>query len=145
MRLPVRLTFPDGVREVREPVVQELTDSLLERRTIDAGESGLGGKRIAFVGLEGTITDVLVRVAFRDGTVSTTLVRPSQPWIEIAGASGALAVMGAYFTRGIEHILFDRASSAKRISLPTRTSASRTSRTSSKRSASATATSTSTA
>jgi hydrogenase/urease accessory protein HupE len=106
MRLPVTLGFPDGVRDAREPIVQELTDSLLERRTIDAGESGLGGKRIAFVGLQGTITDVLVRVALRDGTGSTTLVRPSEPWVEIAGASGPLAVMRAYVAHGIEHILF---------------------------------------
>jgi hydrogenase/urease accessory protein HupE len=106
MRLPVRLTFPEGARDARAPIVQELADSLVERRTIDAGEGGLGGKRIAFVGLQGTITDVLVRVVLSGGAVSTTLVRPSQPWIEIAVASGALAVMRAYFTHGIEHILF---------------------------------------
>jgi hypothetical protein len=106
MRLPVRLGLPDGVRDVREPIVQELTDSLLERRTIDAGEGGLGGKRIAFVGLEGTITDVLVRVAMLDGTGSTTLVRPSEPWVAIAGAMGPLAVMRAYWTHGVAHILF---------------------------------------
>jgi enamine deaminase RidA (YjgF/YER057c/UK114 family) len=58
------------------------------------------------VGLQGTITDVLVRVALRDGTGSTTLVRPSQPWVEIAGASGPLSVTQAYLTHGIEHILF---------------------------------------
>ena len=106
MRLPVVLRFPDGVHDVAEPTVQELTDSLLERRMLDAGESGLAGKRVEFVGLQGTITDVLVRVALRDGTGSTTLVRPSQPWVEIAGASGSLAVMRAYLTHGIEHILF---------------------------------------
>ena len=106
MRLPVRLAFPEGVRDVDAPIVQELTDSLLERRTIDAGESGLRGKRIDFVGLQGTITDVLVRVALHDGTGSTTLVRPSEPWVEIAGASGTLAVMRAYLLHGIEHILF---------------------------------------
>jgi hydrogenase/urease accessory protein HupE len=106
MRLPVLLRFPEGAREVREPIVQELTDSLLERRTIDAGERGLSGKRIEFVGLQGTITDVLVRVALRDGTGSTTLVRPSQPWVEIAAARGPLAVLRAYLAHGIGHILF---------------------------------------
>jgi hydrogenase/urease accessory protein HupE len=53
-----------------------------------------------------TITDVLVRVQMRDGTVSTTLVRPNRPWIEIAAAPGLLAVAGAYVLHGIEHILF---------------------------------------
>jgi len=106
MRLPVVLKLPDGVRDVHEVTVQELTDSLLERRTIDAGESGLAGKRIEFVGLEASITDVLVRVALRDGTGSTALVRPSQPWVEVAAAVGPLAVMHAYLRHGIAHILF---------------------------------------
>jgi hydrogenase/urease accessory protein HupE len=106
MRLPVALAFPDGVRELREPTVLELTDSLLERRAIEAGDGGLAGKRVDFVGLQGTITDVLVRVALLDGTRSTSLVRPSQPWVEIAATSGALAVAPAYLVHGIEHILF---------------------------------------
>jgi hydrogenase/urease accessory protein HupE len=106
MRLPVTLAFPDGVRDVREPIVQELSDSLLERRIIDAGESGLGGQRITFVGLQATITDVLVRVTLLDGSGSTTLVRPSEPWVTIAGAIGPLAVVRSYWTHGVEHILF---------------------------------------
>jgi hydrogenase/urease accessory protein HupE len=106
MRLPVRLGIPDGVRDVREPMVQELTDSLVERRTIDAGESGLSGKRIEFVGLQATITDVLVRVRMRDGASSTTLVRPSQPWIVIAAAIGRSGIFRSYWTHGVEHIIF---------------------------------------
>src|SRR5262245_53688395 len=42
----------------------------------------------------------------RDGGVSTTLVRPSRPWIEITAAPGVLEVAGAYILHGIEHILF---------------------------------------
>jgi hydrogenase/urease accessory protein HupE len=105
MRLPVRLELPDGVRDVRQPLVQELSDSLIERRTIEAGGGGLAGQRIAFVGLQGTITDVLVRVALLDGTGATTLVRPSQPWIEITGAMATLAVARTYWLHGVEHIL----------------------------------------
>ncbi len=106
MRLPIMLKLPEGVRDVRERTIQELADSLLERRTIDAGAEGLAGKRVEFAGLQGTITDVLVRVTLLDGTRSTTLVRPSQPWVEIAATSGTFAVMQAYLTHGIEHILF---------------------------------------
>jgi hydrogenase/urease accessory protein HupE len=73
---------------------------------IQAATGTLAGARIDFVGLQGTITDVLVRVQLRDGMSSTTLVRASQPWVEIAAASGPLAVMGAYLTHGVEHILF---------------------------------------
>ena len=106
MRLPIVLKFPDGVHDVAEPTVQTLSDSLLERRVLDTGESGLVGKSVEFVGLQGTITDVLVRVTLRDGTGSTTLVRPSKPRVEITGTSGPLAVMRAYLAHGIEHILF---------------------------------------
>ena len=106
MRLPVALRLPTDVRNVTEPAVRERPDSLVERRVIQAANGTLAGARIDFVGLQGTITDVLVRVQFGDGTSSTTLVRASQPWVEIAAASGPFAVMGAYLTHGLEHILF---------------------------------------
>jgi len=106
MQLPVVLKFPDDVRNLSDPVVQELSDSLIERRVIDAGVNGLEGKQIDFVGLQATITDVLVRVHLKDGSHTTTLVHPSQPWVEIDPTSGLLAVAGAYLMHGIEHILF---------------------------------------
>jgi hydrogenase/urease accessory protein HupE len=106
MRLPIVLKLPDRVKNLKDPVVSELTDSFVERRWVEAGPNGLAGERIEFAGLQLTITDVLVRVQKRDGTVSTTLVRPTRPWIEIAAAPGLLAVAGAYVLHGIEHILF---------------------------------------
>jgi hypothetical protein len=105
MRLPVALTFPAGVGDVAEPTVRVLPDSLVERRVIQADGAGLAGRRLEFVGLQATITDVLVRVQLRDGRRSTTLVHPSQPWIEIAAARGPLAVAGGYVLAGIHHIL----------------------------------------
>jgi hydrogenase/urease accessory protein HupE len=105
MRLPVALKLPDDVRNVREPVVQELTDSLVERRWIDAGPNGLAGKRVEFPGLQLTITDVLVRVQLLDGRSWTSIVRPSQPWMEIAASPTGWEVAGAYLQLGVEHIL----------------------------------------
>ena len=86
MRLPVVLKIPDDVRNLKEPTVQELADSLVERRRIDAGPNGLAGRRIEFVGLQATITDVLVHVELLDGRTWTTIARPSQPWIEIVAS-----------------------------------------------------------
>jgi len=106
MHLPVVLRLPTEVHDVTARAAQELSDSLVERRVIDAGAQGLAGKRIEFVGLQATITDVLVRVQMLDGTRSTTLVRPSQPWVNIETSQGPLAVGGAYLAHGIEHILF---------------------------------------
>jgi hydrogenase/urease accessory protein HupE len=106
MRLPVVIKIPDGIRTISGPAQQELSDSLVERSVIDAGTDGLAGKRIEFVGLQATITDVLVRVQMLDGTHSTTLVHPSQPWVDVATSQGPLAVGGAFVMHGIDHILF---------------------------------------
>ena len=104
MRLPVVLTMPGDVKNLKEPVEQELADSRLERRWIDAGPNGLAGKRIQFTGLQVTITDVLVRVQTLDGQEWTTLIHPSQPWFELSAAPSKLRVAGAYLRLGIEHI-----------------------------------------
>jgi len=104
MRLPVVLNMPGDVKNLKEPVVQELADSILERRWIDGGANGLAGKRIEFRGLQVTITDVLVRVEMLDGRAWTTIAHPSQPWFELAGAPSKLHVAGAYLRLGIEHI-----------------------------------------
>ncbi len=106
MRLPVVLRFPDDTRNITEPSVKEFSGLLLEHRLVDAGRNGLAGKRIEFVGLQATITDVLVRVQALDGTHTTTLVHPSRPWIEIATSQGIASLAGAYLVQGIEHILF---------------------------------------
>jgi hydrogenase/urease accessory protein HupE len=106
MRLPLVLKIPDDVKNRTPPAVQELADSLIERRSIDAGLNGLAGKRIEFVGLQLTITDVLVRLEMLDGRKWTTIARPSQPWVEVAASQSWWEVMGTYMVEGIRHILF---------------------------------------
>jgi hypothetical protein len=103
MQLPILLQFSSDVKNLKDPTKQELTDSLLERRWILI-EDGISGKRIDFVGLQGTITDVLVRVELLDGRKLTTMVHPSQAWMEVAPAQGRLAVIGNYLLLGIRHI-----------------------------------------
>ncbi len=105
-RLPLALALPAGVRDLRAPVVQELADSLVERRWIDAGPAGLAGRRVEIKGLQFTITDALVRVELLDGRTLRTIVRPSQPWVEIAAAQSGWEVMGTYAAEGVRHILF---------------------------------------
>ena len=106
MRLPVVLKLPEDVKNLREPNVQELADSFVERRWIDAGPKGLAGKRIEFPGLQLTITDVLVRVEMLDGRKWTAIIHPSQSWIEITAAQTRMEVMGTFILQGIRHILF---------------------------------------
>jgi HupE / UreJ protein len=106
MRLPVVLQLPDDLKNSRDPDVQELSDSFVERRWIDGGSNGLAGKRIEFPGLQLTITDVLVRVEMLDGRKWTTIVHPSQPWVAVAAAQSTWGVIGTYMVQGIRHIVF---------------------------------------
>jgi hydrogenase/urease accessory protein HupE len=106
MYLPVVLKLPASARNLREPSVQELSDSLVERRWIDAGPQGLAGNRIEFTGLEMTITDMVVRVEMLDGRKWTTIVHPSQPWVDMAASQTWAGLAATYVVQGIRHILF---------------------------------------
>jgi HupE / UreJ protein len=103
MRLPLALRFPTEIETVTPPSVQELTDSLVERRVI-AAPGGLAGRRIEILGLEATIIDVLVRVQLRDGTSSTVLVRSSKPWVEVATRRGRFDAALEFVGHGVQHI-----------------------------------------
>lgn len=105
MRLPIILRFSDGIQVVSGPNERQLPDSVVERSIIDAPD-GLVGQRITFVGLQVSLTDVMVRVKLEDGTVTTTMVRPSQPWIEVQARESTFQVVKLFVVEGIEHILF---------------------------------------
>ena len=102
--LPVVLTLPPGARTVSGPGTQEMPGSTIERRIVEV-PGGLAGQRIDFVGLQATITDVLARITL-DGRTTTSMVRPSQPWLRVQAEQSVLAVAIAYFRSGVEHILF---------------------------------------
>jgi len=102
----VLLKTPDDAKNLRESDVQELADSFVERRWIDGGPNGLAGKRIEFPGLQLTITDVIAHVEMFDGRKWTTIVHPSQPWMEISASQTRWGVAGTYIAQGIRHILF---------------------------------------
>jgi hydrogenase/urease accessory protein HupE len=104
-RLPVILQMPENCRNVIPPSQRDLNDSILERRIIDAGKTGLEGQVIRFPGLQGTLVDVLVRVIRLDGTHWTKLVRPVDASFEFTATPGVRSLAGAYLAHGIEHIL----------------------------------------
>jgi hypothetical protein len=104
MRLPVALFLPDDVRNIEPPTIENLADSLIERRRIDAGPNGLAGKRIEFPGLQLTIADVLVRLETLDGRKWTAIVHPSQAGVDIAASQSPIARAGTYIVQGIRHI-----------------------------------------
>jgi hydrogenase/urease accessory protein HupE len=103
--LLVMLQLPKEAKDLGEPVVQRLNDSTVERRRIELPDGELAGQRIDFVGLQATITDVLVRVSWLDGRQVTEIVRPAHPWIELTDRQSIWQVAKTYATLGIEHIL----------------------------------------
>lgn len=102
--LPVILTLPDEARTLSGPGKQEMPGSTIERRVVEI-PGGLAGKRVDFVGLQATITDVLARVTL-DGVTTTTMVRPSEPWLDIETDQAPAAVALTYLREGVTHILF---------------------------------------
>ena len=65
----------------------------------------LRGQSVIISGLEGTMTDALVRIQFADGTSWTQRLTPGQPVAEILVHESGFAVAYLYFKLGIEHIL----------------------------------------
>jgi HupE/UreJ protein len=65
----------------------------------------LRGQTLRIRGLDGTMTDALVRVTFADGTVWTQRLTPQQPTAVIPQQASSLQTAGVYMTLGIEHIL----------------------------------------
>lgn len=104
--LQVALRLPDGFTDLRPLLLQALADSRVERRWVNAGPDGLAGRRIEFPGLQYTITDVMVRVEFLDGRTWSTIVRPLQPWVEVAAAQSTWQAAATYIVEGFRHILF---------------------------------------
>lgn len=104
MPLPVVLTLPEGARTISGPGKQEMPGATIER-SIVAIPGGIAGRRIDFVGLQATITDVLARITV-DGRTTTSMVSPSQPWLDVPAEQSTIALAVTYVRTGIAHILF---------------------------------------
>ncbi len=102
---PARLQLPETWQALGEPKVTQLPDSALHRRLVEIPPDAIDGAVIRFIGLEATITDVFARFKWLDGTETTAIARPSQPWIEVVAQRGAWQVAWDYTLLGIDHIL----------------------------------------
>ena len=67
--------------------------------------SSLRGQSLRIEGLEGTMTDALVRIEFADGSAWTQRLTPRQPAAAIPAKESPFAVAGTYLALGVEHIL----------------------------------------
>jgi len=65
----------------------------------------LRGQTLRIDGLEGTMTDALVRIEFLDGSAWTQRLTPGRPAAAIPEKDSPFAVAGTYLVLGVEHIL----------------------------------------
>jgi len=104
MRLSIHPRFPENCRPVGEVTSYRGGDSYAEHLNI-ACPGGLNGRTIAIDGLDATMTDVLVRIEFTDGTTWTQRLKPSVPAAMIPKIASRLQTAGVYLKLGVEHIL----------------------------------------
>lgn len=102
---PARLQLPEDWQTVGEPTVRQLSDSALHRRMVDVPGGSINGSMVRFPNLEATITDVFVRILRLDGSRTSLVVRPTQPFIELRGERPWYVSAREYFVLGIHHIL----------------------------------------
>ena len=106
-RLALAAQLPGTCRELSQPPRQweHVAGATIERWIVDCGEQGLGAGDVAIGGLELTLTDVLLRVEWRDGSRFSTLLRPDAPAARVAlGAASSVPAAG-FLRLGVEHIL----------------------------------------
>jgi len=102
---PARLQLPETWQTVGDATVRQLTDSALHRRVLEIPPDSIDGAVIRFIGLEATITDVFARFKWLDGTETTAIARPSQPWLAVVAQISAWQVARDYTLLGVDHIL----------------------------------------
>jgi len=102
---PAELLLPEAWQTVGEPTMRQLPDSELYNRIVDVAGGSIDGDIIRFPGLEATITDVFVRISRLDGSESSLVVRPTQPFAELRGERPWYVTSGEYLVLGINHIL----------------------------------------
>lgn len=102
---PASLQLPENWQTVGQPAQRRTRDAILFTRIVSTQGEGLDGQILRFPGLESTITDVFIKVALADGSVMTTMARPTKPWAELRGERSWHITAREYLFLGFHHIL----------------------------------------
>ncbi|MGR9071450.1 MAG: HupE/UreJ family protein [Gammaproteobacteria bacterium] len=104
MRLALSPEF-SGRNEKLTPVFSRPTDNASVQTWRMKSLDPLRGQRLRIAGLDGTMTDALVRIEFADGAAWTQRLTPGRPAARIPELASGLEVMDVYLRLGVEHIL----------------------------------------
>ena len=102
-RLALEPVFSGDTRTVSPVFARSAGGAAIRTWTLRA--PGLRGQTLRIEGLEGTMTDALVRIEFADGPAWTQRLTPRSPAATIPPADTSAAVAGVYLKLGVEHIL----------------------------------------
>jgi hydrogenase/urease accessory protein HupE len=103
-RLALYVRFPAECRNFGEPAGSIDGGAYFERWKMSC-ISGLKGKSITVDGLRTSMTDVLARISWADGTTEIGRLTPEHSTLTLKGAQSILQVAWTYFLLGVEHIL----------------------------------------
>lgn len=104
LRLALSVAFSGPVEPVT-PVLSRVTgDAMVQTWRVRTSQP-LRGQDVRVVGLENTVSDALVRIAFLDGRSWVQRLTPAAPRATIPAAQGWSDVGATYLRLGVEHIL----------------------------------------
>ena len=96
--------FPDGCTNKTAITTQTINSAMLQRWYIYCANN-IVGQRISIEDITNSNTDVLLRLKWLDGSVSTSLLKPSTPFYLIPEKSTNTDLAITYLWLGTEHIL----------------------------------------
>ena len=104
LRLGLYFRLPDACK-VKTETVRSIQDGAYFERWGMACPNGLKGQEIIVDGLRSTVTDVLARIEYSDGTKQVARLTPEKPTLLVAGGQSWFEVARTYFLLGVDHIL----------------------------------------
>jgi hypothetical protein len=104
MRLSLAPVFSGETHSLTPVATRRTGSAAVQTWRMEAIEP-LRGQSLRIAGLEATMTDVLVRAEFADGTSWTQRLTPAQAATTIPQRQSAWSVAGEYLELGVEHIL----------------------------------------
>ena len=104
MRLSLSPMFSGRTKSLTPVTTRHTDNAAVQTWRLQAIEP-LRGQWVRIVGLEGTMTDALVRMAFADGSTWVQRLTAAESAAEIPARESGLTVAGVYLKLGVEHIL----------------------------------------
>lgn len=103
-RLGLYVRMPEACQALAEPVGTITGGAHYERWSVTCA-GGLTGREITIDGLRSTLTDVLARISYANGTSQLSRMTPEAPALVVIGSPSTLDVAKTYFVLGVDHIL----------------------------------------